>query len=76
MAKEIYRWLKIGGLLSFIPFVLAAGPLAGYFFGGYLEKKFSLPNFVSVIFITIGFFASAKETIKIIRLALKTEEKG
>ena len=70
---KIYKWIKIGGLLSFIPFVMAAGPLAGYFSADYLEKRFGLPNVTSAIFITIGFIASARETIRIIRLAIKTE---
>ena len=70
---KVYKWIKIGGLLSFIPIIMAVGPLAGYFAADYLEKRFGLPGYTSVIFITIGFVASARETIKIIRLELKTE---
>ena len=70
---KVYKWIKIGGLLSFIPVVMAAGPLGGYFCADYLEKRFGLPGFVSVIFITIGFIASARETIRIIRFAIKAE---
>ena len=70
---KVYKWIKIGGLLSFIPVIMAAGPLGGYFCGDYLQKRFGLPNFTSAICITIGFIASARETVKIIRLALKTE---
>ena len=70
---KAYKWIKIGGLLSFIPIILVTGPLAGYFLSDYLEKKFNLPNFTSAICIIIGFIASARETVRIIRLALKTE---
>ncbi len=71
---KVYKWIKIGGLLSFIPIVMAAGPLAGYFAADYLEKRLGLPNITSAICITIGFVASVRETVKIIILALKTED--
>ena len=75
MAKaEVYKWVKIGGILSFIPFVLVAGPLGGYFLGDYLEKKFGLGSYVSLICITIGFLVSVRETIRIVKMALRTEE--
>ena len=70
---KVYNWIKIGGLLSFIPVIMAAGPLGGYFSADYLQKRFGLPGYISPIFITIGFIASARETIRIIRLAIKTE---
>ena len=70
---KVYKWIKIGGLLSFIPVIMAAGPVGGYFCGDYLQKRFGLPNSTSVVCITIGFIASARETVRIIRLALKTE---
>lgn len=73
---DLYKWIKVGGLLSFLPFVLAAGPIAGFFLGSWLEKKFSLPAYVSIVFITIGFAASLKEAIRIVKLALRTQEKA
>ncbi len=53
---------------------MAAGPLGGYFLADYFEKRFGLPGYVSLIFILIGFIASIRETIRIIKLALKTEK--
>ena len=73
---DIYRWIKIGGLLSFLPFVLVSGPLAGFFLGSYLEHKFGLPAYVSIVLITIGFGASLKEAIRVVRLALRTQDKA
>lgn len=71
--KDIYKRIKIAGLLSFLPIVLAAGPLGGYILGDFLEKKFSLPPYTHIICIGIGFLGSLRETIRIIRVALQTE---
>ena len=73
---DFYKWIKIAGLLSFLPFVLGAGPIAGYVLGSYLERKFGLPIYVSIALVTIGFVASLKETIRIVKLALRTQEKA
>ena len=73
---DFYRWVKIGGLLSFLPFVLVAGPLGGFYLGSFLEKKFGLSHHVSIALITVGFIGSLTETVKVIRLALKTQEKA
>lgn len=72
---DVYRWIKIGGLLSFLPFVLGAGPIAGFYLGKYLEQRFGLPVYVSIILVTIGFIASLKESVRIVRMAIKTQEK-
>jgi hypothetical protein len=73
---DIYRWVKIGGLLSFLPFVLVAGPLAAFYLGSYLEHKFGAPAWVSIVLITAGFIGSFREAIKIVKMALKTQEKA
>jgi hypothetical protein len=65
---EFYRLTKIWGLVSFVPVVLAAGPLAGYFLGDYLEKKIGFAPYLSLIFMGIGFYTSVKEIIKILRI--------
>ena len=73
---KVYKWIRISGLLSFIPILLAAGPLAGYFLADYLEKGFNFPGWTSAVCVTIGFIASVRETVRIIRLALKAEADG
>jgi len=73
---DLYKWIKIGGLLSFLPFVLGAGPIAGFLLGNYLEKRFTLPPYVSIVLVTIGFAASLKETIRIVKIALRTQDKA
>lgn len=73
---DMYKWIKIAGLLSFLPFVLVAGPLAGFYLGSFLEKKIGLAPYISIAFIIIGFAASLRETIRIIKIALQAQDKG
>ena len=72
--KEIYKRIKIAGLVFLIPFMLAAGPVAGFFIGDYIHKRFALGYYIIFIFITLGFIAGYLQTIKIIRLAAKVEK--
>ena len=71
--KETYKRIKVAGMLTFIPFVLAAGALTGYFAGGLL-KKFSTITFAVPLGIGIGLSAAIFEVVKIIRKALKAEQ--
>lgn len=55
-------------MLSFIPFILPTGPLAGFFTGQYLEKKFNFTPYTTAVTVSIGLIASLYETIRIIKL--------
>ncbi|MCX5704572.1 MAG: AtpZ/AtpI family protein [Candidatus Omnitrophica bacterium] len=72
--KELlYKRIKIAGLLSFIPFVLAAAPLGGWFLGEFLQKRFNLSVYVTYTCILIGVAAGIREVVKIIRLVIKID---
>jgi len=74
--KESYKWIKIAGILSFIPFILAGGALTGYLAGDYIAKKFSSAAFALPICVGIGLAASIIEVIRIVKLALKIDRKA
>lgn len=68
MAKEdLYKTIKVVGMVTYLPFILAACPIAGYFSGEFLQKKFSLPGYTVIIFVVISFIAGVLEAIKVIR---------
>lgn len=72
--KEHYRSIKLVGFALFIPFILAGGPLVGYFAGSYLQSRF-YPNVRwTLIFVLVGLLAGTFETIRIIRLMIKLEK--
>jgi len=73
---EFYKLTKVWGLISFIPVILAAGPLAGYFLGDYLEKKIGFAPYLSLLCMALGLVASAKEIIKILKLIHNTDTKS
>ena len=60
--------------MVFIPIMLATGPVAGFFAGNFLHKKFSLGHWVIFFAITVGFLSGFYETIKIIKLVTKVEK--
>ncbi len=70
---EFYKLAKIWGLISFIPVVLAAGPIAGYFLGEYLERKFGFAPYISMSLVAIGFIAGAREVVRILKLIKKSD---
>ncbi|MCX5706806.1 MAG: hypothetical protein NTW13_04005 [Candidatus Omnitrophica bacterium] len=73
--KEFYQRLKIAGMISFIPLVLVAGPLSGYFLGDYLVVKFKLSHLMILAFVVTGLIAGLIETIRIIRLVVRINQK-
>jgi hypothetical protein len=71
---KLYKRIKIAGLISFIPIILAIAPLGGFFLGEYLQNKFGLGLHTTVIFTGLGFFAAIFEIFRIIRLVIRIEK--
>jgi len=74
--QDLYNGIKIAGLLSFIPLVLAGGAIGGYLAGDYIEKKIWNSSFAVPGFVAIGLLGSVIETVRIIKLALKIDGKA
>jgi len=72
---EVYKRIKIAGMISYIPIILITGPLMGYFFGDYLEKKYGWASYITLIAIGMGFLTSIIETIRIIKIVSRIEAK-
>ncbi|MBF0478836.1 MAG: hypothetical protein HQL26_05080 [Candidatus Omnitrophica bacterium] len=72
--NDIYQTIKIAGVMTFVAFVVAAGPLTGFVVGDFLIKKFHWKWPVLLICIVAGFFASLAEIIRLVRLAQKFDK--
>jgi uncharacterized membrane protein len=66
--QEIYKRIKIAGMVTFIPLIMGAGPLAGYFFGDFLRETFRLNFYVPLLGAALGFIASGVEVARILRI--------
>jgi len=73
--EEIYRGIKIAGFALFIPSLLVAGPLAGYFSGSFLESRFHLPGYTTFTLTLMGLLAGLLETVRAIKKMVKIGEK-
>ena len=74
--EELFKRIKIAGMISYIPIMLAASPLAGFFLGDYLQKKFNLPFYAMAICVGVGIFLGIRESVRIIRLVVKIDKKA
>ncbi|MFH0917506.1 MAG: hypothetical protein V1830_00040 [Candidatus Omnitrophota bacterium] len=73
--EDFYKGVKTVGFVSFIPFILAAGPLTGYFAGTFLQKKFNLASYVVLISVGFGFLVAVTEIVKILKAVAKVNKK-
>jgi len=73
--EEIYKSIKTVGFVSFIPFILAAGPLSGYFAGSFLQKKFGFSYGWVFLGVALGFLAAIMEVVKILKAIARVSKK-
>jgi len=73
--EEVYKGIKVAGLAMFIPSLLIAGPLTGYYTGGFLEDRLHLPGYTTFTLTLVGLAAALLETVRIIKKMIKIGEK-
>ena len=65
--------LKQIGALTAIPVILLMGPLLGYFAGDWIDRKFQVFPWFTIIFLFLGFVASGREIFRLLKRVLKEE---
>ncbi len=73
MSKERVRLARQVGVLTTIPFVMLAGPLAGYLVGAWLDRRFGTGSLFLIILVILGTAGAARETYRLIKLASREE---
>lgn len=63
------------GIVTTIPMVLIAGPLAGFWIGSWIDVRFGIDPWGKSILLLLGFVASLKQVIEIIKRWIKDTEK-
>ncbi len=69
--EAAYKRIKIAGMLAYIPFILIAGPWAGYSLGEVVERKFSLGPMALLAGFGLGMVVAIVEIFRIVKLTLK-----
>ena len=68
------KLLRQVGVVTTIPMILVAGPLVGYGIGTWLDRHFGTDPWGKVVVLLLGFGASLKQVVSIIRNLIKEEE--
>lgn len=70
-----YSQVKLVGALTAVPIVLIVGPLAGYFAGDWLDRKFQFYPWCTIVCLALGFIASGREIFRLLKQVLKEDKK-
>ncbi len=73
--EDAYSSLRSAGLLLSIPTLLIVAPLAGFFFGVWLDRWLHTGPWLSIVGLALGFVAAGRETWRIYRRTLEDEER-
>ena len=74
--KYVYSQVKQIGVLTAVPIILFAGPIAGYFIGDWIDRKFQFYPWGTILFLIFGFVASGREIFRLLKQILKEEKKN
>lgn len=65
--KDTDSTLKKLGVLTTVPIFLLLGPLVGFLIGHWLDRKTHLYPWFTVIFVVLGFIASGREVVRLLK---------
>ena len=71
-----YRGLRSAGLLLAIPTLLIVAPLVGFFIGRWVDRRFGISPWLTIVGLILGFVAAARETMDIYRRYTADEEEN
>lgn len=74
--EERIRWLRFLGLAMTVPMILLSGPLVGLFVGMWLDRRFHLYPWFTIVGVAIGLLSSAQEAFQIIRRIDREGKRG
>jgi len=69
--SELFLRARQVGMLTTIPFILLLGPLIGYFAGSWIDRKWDLAPYGTIVLIVLGFAAAVRETVRLLRQTLR-----
>ena len=70
-----YSQVKQLGVLTTVPMILLVGPVIGFFLGGWIDRKAHIYPWFTLFFILMGFAASGREVVRLLKQISK-DDKG
>ncbi len=70
----LYSQVKQLGVLTVVPVILLVGPLVGYYIGGWIDQRFRLYPWFTILFLILGFVAAGREIVRLLRQVLKEDK--
>jgi F0F1-type ATP synthase assembly protein I len=70
-----FRYVRLVGTLGSVPLMLGAGPLVGYFFGRWLDRRLGTWPWLQFVFLALGFAAAVRYIVRLLRMVQKDIDK-
>jgi F0F1-type ATP synthase assembly protein I len=70
----LYSQVKQLGILTVVPVILLVGPAIGFLLGSWIDRKFHIYPWVTIIGVALGFVAAAREIVRLLRQVLKEDK--
>lgn len=70
-----YRYVRLVGSMGTIPVMLGVGPLVGFFVGRWADRRLHTEPWLMIVMIALGFAASVRYTIRLLRQVQKDMDK-
>lgn len=64
------------GSLTAVPIILLVGPFLGYYVGDWIDKKFGIHPWATIVFLILGFVAAGREIFRILKMISQDEKKS
>ncbi len=72
--SAFYSQVKQLGVLTTIPIILFVGPVVGFLLGGWIDRKAHIYPWFTMIFVFLGFVASGREIVRLLRQISKDND--
>ncbi len=73
--EDLQRLFRMLGLAITLPAVLVSGPLAGYLFGQWSLRKWTLNQDPTMVFMLIGLAGSAVQAVRLLKRIFEESRK-
>ncbi len=73
---DAYKALRSAGLMMAIPTLLIVAPLAGFFLGAWLDRRWHTAPWLAIAGLLLGFVAAGRETWLIYKRSVAEDEAG